>query len=290
MTKHAFRKMWPDNALFGVVCLRQNAKAWLCVLTSPISACSAMSSRPAASPMAPSAPIWRWRSLDPHPQHGGGARRAAADPRPAGRDADAGRPDPAAARPHDPGAGRTPARGPRRLCRRAGRPGAGSVQHQCADRVPARGAELVPRRASACQHRSRGAAERRDRRPDRRRRRRYRHRRRHGRCRPADDLSRSAATASCSWSRATIRWRSRRKIGFAEVLDYDFVGLDRASALQRFLAEQGEPHRPAAAAARAAAQLRRGVPPGRSAMSASASCRKPRRSARRNPWRSRWST
>ncbi|HKY86935.1 MAG TPA: LysR substrate-binding domain-containing protein, partial [Pseudorhodoplanes sp.] len=28
----------------------------------------------------------------------------------------------------------------------------------------------------------------------------------------------------------------RQKIGFADVLDYDFVGLDRASALQRFLA------------------------------------------------------
>src|SRR4029079_14786710 len=28
----------------------------------------------------------------------------------------------------------------------------------------------------------------------------------------------------------------RSKIGFAEVLDHDFVGLDRASALRRFLA------------------------------------------------------
>ena len=34
----------------------------------------------------------------------------------------------------------------------------------------------------------------------------------------------------------TIRWRSATKIGFEEVLDHDFVGLDRASALQRFLA------------------------------------------------------
>jgi len=31
---------------------------------------------------------------------------------------------------------------------------------------------------------------------------------------------------------------SRARIGFAEVLDYDMVGLDRASALQRFLAEK----------------------------------------------------
>jgi len=31
---------------------------------------------------------------------------------------------------------------------------------------------------------------------------------------------------------------SRARIGFSEVLDYDMVGLDRASALQRFLAEK----------------------------------------------------
>src|SRR5262249_36632369 len=30
----------------------------------------------------------------------------------------------------------------------------------------------------------------------------------------------------------------RAKIGFADVLDHDFVGLDRASALQRFLADK----------------------------------------------------
>jgi len=30
----------------------------------------------------------------------------------------------------------------------------------------------------------------------------------------------------------------RKRIGFAEVLDYDMVGLDRASAIQRFLAEK----------------------------------------------------
>ncbi len=33
----------------------------------------------------------------------------------------------------------------------------------------------------------------------------------------------------------------RAKIPFAQVLDYDFVGLDRASALQRFLAEKAAP-------------------------------------------------
>jgi len=31
---------------------------------------------------------------------------------------------------------------------------------------------------------------------------------------------------------------SRKSIGFAEVLDYDMVGLDRASAIQRFLADK----------------------------------------------------
>jgi DNA-binding transcriptional LysR family regulator len=33
-------------------------------------------------------------------------------------------------------------------------------------------------------------------------------------------------------------WATRTKIGFEEVLDHDFVGLDRASALQRFLASK----------------------------------------------------
>ena len=74
---------------------------------------------------------------------------------------------------------------------------------------------------------------------------------------------RSAATASCWWWRATIRWRKRAKIGFAEVLDHDFVGLDRASAHAALPRRQGGAHRPAAAAARAVAQLRRGLPAGR---------------------------
>ena len=117
----------------------------------------------------------------------------------------------------------------------AGRPGAGAVQHQCADRIPARGAELVPGRPSACQRRPRGAAERRDRRPDRRGRRRHRHRRRHRRCRPAHDLSVPQRPLRAG-GRARPSAGAPTKIGFAEVLDHDFVGLDRASALQRFLA------------------------------------------------------
>jgi molybdate transport repressor ModE-like protein len=35
-------------------------------------------------------------------------------------------------------------------------------------------------------------------------------------------------------------WAQRRTVAFAEVLDQDFVGLDRASALQRFLATKAE--------------------------------------------------
>ena len=69
------------------------------------------------------------------------------------------------------------------LCARARRPGAGAVQYQCAHRVPAGDAELVPDGLSRYQRRPRGAPVRRDRRPDGGRRRRYRHRRRHRRLR-----------------------------------------------------------------------------------------------------------
>ena len=54
----------------------------------------------------------------------------------------------------------------------------------------------------------------------------------------------------------------RSRIGFAEVLDYDMVGLDRASAIQRFLADKAAPHRPSDPAARAAALVRRHLPAG----------------------------
>ena len=128
------------------------------------------------------------RRLDPRPAHGGVARRAAPDPRPPGRDADRGRTHASPARAHDPGRDRAAARRARRLFGRARRPGQGAVEHQRAARIPARGAERVPRRASAGQRRPRGAALRRDRRADRRGRRRCRHRRRHGRYRRARDL------------------------------------------------------------------------------------------------------
>ena len=45
-------------------------------------------------------------------------------------------------------------------------------------------------------------------------------------------------TGSCWWCAKTIRLQADRRIGFSEVLDYDMVGLDRASAIQRFLAEK----------------------------------------------------
>ena len=91
------------------------------------------------------------------------------------------------------------------LCARARRPGAGAVQHQCAHRIPAGDAELVPDGLSRYQRRPRGAPERRDRRPDRGRRRAI------SASSPAPSITaacrrfRSAATASCWWSRAIIR-------------------------------------------------------------------------------------
>ena len=55
----------------------------------------------------------------------------------------------------------------------------------------------------------------------------------------------------------------RAKIAFEDVLDHDFVGLDRASALQRFSRHQGGTHRPAVTASRATAQFRCRMPAGR---------------------------
>ena len=72
----------------------------------------------------------------------------------------------------------------------------------------------------------------------------------------------------------------RGEIAFADVLDQNFVGLDRASAIQRFLADK---------AARAGKPLRlriqlrsfdRGVPRGRKQCRASALCRRPPRAGR----------
>ena len=56
---------------------------------------------------------------------------------------------------------------------------------------------------------------------------------------------------------------SRSRIAFSEVLDYDMVGLDRASAIQRFLADKANRIGRPLASARAAAQLRCDLPAGR---------------------------
>jgi hypothetical protein len=61
---------------------------------------------------------------------------------------------------------------------------------------------------------------------------------------------------------ARARAGKRTKIAFAQVLDYDFVGLDRASAAAVFSRQAARVGR-SAAAARAAAQLRCRVPDGR---------------------------
>ena len=52
----------------------------------------------------------------------------------------------------------------------------------------------------------------------------------------------------------------RADIAFEEILDHDFIGLERQSAAQRFLRRQGFAHRAAAASARPVAQLRDGMP------------------------------
>ena len=42
----------------------------------------------------------------------------------------------------------------------------------------------------------------------------------------------------CLWCRATTRSPSGIAVSFADVLDHEFVGLDRSSAIQRFLADK----------------------------------------------------
>ena len=122
--------------------------------------------------------------------------------------------------------------------------------------------ERVPRRPSQCQRRSRGAAERRDRRADRRGRRRHRHRRRHGRCRAADHLSvpqRPLRAGGGARPSAGEKIQDRLRRG-ARPRFRRPRPRQRHPALPR---QQGDQHRPAAPAARAVAQLRRGLPAGR---------------------------
>ena len=146
--------------------------------------------------------------------------------------------------------------------RRARRPGPGAVQHQCADRIPARGAELVPRRASQVsvdlEERlsdeivgliAEGVA----------------------------DIGIVAGTVDAG-ALETYPFRSDRFV-LVVARDHPLAQArqdrlrggarprfrrprprQRAAALPR---RQGRAHRPAAAAARAVAQLRRGLPAGR---------------------------
>ena len=140
--------------------------------------------------------------------------------------------------------------------------------------------ERVPGRPSQRQRRSRGAADRRDRRPDRRGRRRHRHRRRHGRCRARSTPIRSAATASCWWWRAIIRWRGAPRSASPRCST-----TTSSASTARARCSASSPTRPAASAGRcgcacscAASTRSAGWS---SAMSASASCRRPPRARAR---------
>ena len=158
--------------------------------------------------------------------------------------------------------------------RRAQGPHPDDVQHQCADRVPAGAARPVPRLAPAGQHRPRRAlsatrswpiAEGGG----------HRHRRRHGGTGRLETypfrVDRFVLVLPHGHPLAATA-----EIAFADVLELRFR---RPRPRQRAAAVslgEGRAHRPTAQAARAAAQLRRGVPPGRRPASASASCPRPR--------------
>ena len=79
----------------------------------------------------------------------------------------------------------------------------------------------------------------------------------------------------------------RAKIAFDDVLDHDFVGLDRVQRYSALSCRQGGAHRPAAAAARAIAQLRRGLPAGRMQGRHRHRAGNRLRAASPRPWRSR---
>ena len=212
--------------------------------------------------------------------------RAAPGPGAAGRDADPGRPDAAAARPDHAGAGRAAARGPWRLCRRARPARCGCCPTPTRYRIPARGAERVPGRPSARQRRPRRAAERRDRRPDRRGCRRHRHRRRHRGSGPAHHLSvpqrplragggaRSSAGEEDQDQLSPRCWTTISSASTAPARSSDFSAARPPASAAR-----------CGCACRCAASTRCAGWP--SAMSASASCRPARCGARQRPWRSR---
>ena len=237
----------------------------VCVLTSRTSVCSGISSKPAASRMARRGRIWRLGAASTRIRNMEDTLGASLLIR--GRQGvrpDAGRPDIVAACPHDSGAGRDPARGSGRLCRRlTGQVRVLSNTNALTEFLPdTLSSFLATHRHVSIDLEERLSDEIVD--LDRRWRRRYRHHRRHRRCRTADDLSvplrpfraGGRARSSARASTAKIGFRRRARLRFCRARSRQ-----RLAALSR---RQGEPHRPAAAAARAVAQLRRGLPSGRS--------------------------
>ncbi len=97
------------------------------------------------------------RRLDPHPGDGGFARRRPADPRAPGREPDPGRAHPADPCPRVAGADRADAGRPVRVRRRGGGADPGALEHQRADRIPARGALGLSGAPHRRQRRYRGA-------------------------------------------------------------------------------------------------------------------------------------
>ena len=250
-----------------------------CTSISPISACSATWSRPAASRTAPSAPIWR--SPPPRPASATWSRRSARRCWCAARQG---------VTPTQ--AGRTLLQHARTILRQAERlrEDLGAYAGGLAGQIRVLSntnalTEFLPEALSSflaahpqCQRRSRGAAERRDRRPDRRGRRRHRHRRRHRRCERARDLSvpqrpvragggarPSAGQARQDRLRAGARPRFRRP-----------RPRQRPAALPRRARRRRSGGRCGCACSCAASTRCAGWS---SAMSASASCRRPRRAA-----------
>ena len=100
------------------------------------------------------------------------------------------------------------------------------------------GAGLVPGIASAGQHRSRGAAERRDRRPDRRGRRRPRHRRRHRRRERARNLSVPQGSFRAGGAARPSHWPSARRFRSRRCSTTISSGSTARARSQRFLADK----------------------------------------------------
>ena len=202
------------------------------------------------------------RRLDPHPRHGGGAGRAAADPLAPGRHAHRGRPHPAAST-------RGPCSAQSARLREDLSAFAGGMSGEVRLLANTNAlTEFLPEALSAflADH-PQVSVDLEERLSDeivglvaegvgRRR-----HRRRHGRCGGAGHLSVPLRPLR-GGDRGGPPLARPAASSFAQVLDYDFVGLDRASLAAAVPGRQGGARGPAAAPARAAAQLRRGLPAG----------------------------